>query len=147
MNEAKKPLIDDLDYKILNLLEEDCTQTYQEIAKKVNRNLWTVRDRIELMKMKGIIKRCRAVLDYKLMGYKCKAVLFFNIPTENMQEAIEFMKTQEMIKSVMIISGDKRFMVSIVGKDVNDIRNYILKNLIKFKIYNTKLDIVLDEIL
>ncbi|MGC8599765.1 MAG: Lrp/AsnC family transcriptional regulator, partial [Nitrososphaeria archaeon] len=129
MNEAKKPLIDDLDYKILNLLEKDCTLAYQEIAKKVNRNLWTVRDRIELMKMKGIIKGCRAVLDYKLMGYRCKAVLFFNIPVENIQQAIDFMKTQEMIKSVMIISGDKRFMVTIVGKDVNDIRNYILKNL------------------
>ncbi|MGC9145717.1 MAG: Lrp/AsnC family transcriptional regulator [Nitrososphaeria archaeon] len=147
MNEAKKPHIDDLDYKILNLLEKDCTLTYQEIAKKVNRSLWTVRDRIELMKMKGVIKGCRGVLDYKLMGYSCKAVLFFNIPVENMQQAIEFMKTQEMIKSIMIISGDRRFMVTIVGKDVNEIRNYILKNLTKFKIYNTELDIVLDEIL
>ncbi|MGC8662029.1 MAG: Lrp/AsnC family transcriptional regulator [Nitrososphaeria archaeon] len=147
MSEAKKPVIDDLDYKILKLLEDDCTLTYQDVAKKVNRSLWTVRDRIELMKMNGVIRRCRAVLDYKLMGYSCKGVLFFNIPTEYIEEAMEFMKTQEMIKSIMIISGDKRFIVTIVGKDVNDVRNYILKNLTKFKIYNTELDIVLDEIL
>jgi len=147
MNDNKKPVLDDLDYKILKLLEEDCTLTYQEIAEKVNRSLWTVRDRIELMKAKGVIKRCKAVLDYKLMGYTCKGILFFNVPTEYIEEAIDFIKSQEMIKNAMIISGDKRFVITIVGRDTNEVRNYVLKNLTKFKIYNTELDFVLEELI
>ncbi|WP_232085636.1 Lrp/AsnC family transcriptional regulator [Conexivisphaera calida] len=139
------PVLDELDYKILKLLEEDCTLTYKEVAEKVNRSLWTVRDRIELMKMNGIVRGCKAVLDYRKMGYMCKGILFFNIPAEYIERAIEFMKSQEVIKSIMIISGDRRFAVTIVGRDASEVRNYVLKNLTKFKIYNTELDCVLEE--
>jgi hypothetical protein len=52
-----------------------------------------------------------------------------------------------MIKNAMIISGDKRFVITIVGRDTNEVRNYVLKNLTKFKIYNTELDFVLEELI
>ncbi|MGC9191814.1 MAG: Lrp/AsnC family transcriptional regulator [Conexivisphaera sp.] len=141
----KGPMLDELDYKILKLLEEDCTLTYKEVAEKVNRSLWTVRDRIELMKMNGVIRKCKAVLDYKKMGYMCKGILFFNIPAEHIERAVEFMRSQEAIKSIMIISGDRRFVITIVGRDASEVRNYVLKNLTRFKIYNTELDCVLEE--
>lgn len=141
----KGPALDELDRKILKLLEEDCTLTYKEVAEKVDRSLWTVRDRIELMKMNGIIRKCKAVLDYRKMGYTCKGILFFNVPAEYIESAIEFMRSQEVIKSIMIISGDRRFAVTIVGRDASEVRKYVLENLTKFKIYNTELDYVLEE--
>ncbi len=141
----KVSVLDDLDMEILKLLEEDCTLTYQEIANKLNKNLWTIRDRVILLKRRGVIKKCRGILDYSLMGYHCKGILLCNIPPNHIDEAIEFMKKREEIKSITVITGDKRFVITIVGKNCNEIRNFIRKNLIRFEIYNTELNIVLDE--
>jgi len=142
---VKVSMLDDLDMEILKLLEEDCTLTYQEIANQLNKNLWTIRDRVILLKRRGVIKKCKAIIDYSLMGYNCKGVLLCNIPPNYIDEAIEFMKKREEIKSITVITGDKRFIITIVGKNCQDIRNFIRKNLIKFEIYNTELNIVLDE--
>ncbi|ADY01667.1 Transcription regulator [Vulcanisaeta moutnovskia 768-28] len=72
-------LLDDLDHEILRILEEDCTLTYHEIAKRVGRSPWTVRHRIERLRRMGIIKGCRAVVDYKALSYS-EVILFFNVP-------------------------------------------------------------------
>ncbi|MEM3196867.1 MAG: Lrp/AsnC family transcriptional regulator [Conexivisphaerales archaeon] len=142
---VKVSVLDNLDIDILKLLEEDCTLTYQDIAGKLNRSLWTVRDRITLLKNRGVIKKCKGILDYSLMGYDCKAILLCNIPPNHIEEAIQFMKTQEEIKGITIITGDTRFIITIIGKKCNDIRNYIKRYITKFEIYNTELNIVLEE--
>ncbi|MGC8607201.1 MAG: Lrp/AsnC family transcriptional regulator [Vulcanisaeta sp.] len=72
-------LLDDLDHEILRILEEDCTLTYHEIAKRIGRSPWTVRHRIERLRRMGIIKGCRAVVDYKALSYS-EVILFFNVP-------------------------------------------------------------------
>ncbi len=56
------------------------------------------------------------------------------------------MKSQSIIKSISMISGDKRFVVTMVGKSIDDIRKFIVDNLTKYKIYDAELDIVIDEI-
>ncbi|MEM0160913.1 MAG: Lrp/AsnC family transcriptional regulator [Thermoplasmata archaeon] len=142
---VKVSVLDNLDLDILKFLEEDCTLTYQDIADKLNKNLWTVRDRITLLKNRGVIKKCKGILDYSLMGYDCKGILLCNIPSNHIEEAIQFMKTQEEIKTITIITGDKRFIITIIGKKCNDIRNYIRRYFTKFEIYNTELNIVLEE--
>ncbi|WP_054857816.1 Lrp/AsnC family transcriptional regulator [Vulcanisaeta sp. JCM 16159] len=138
-------LLDDLDHEILRVLEEDCALTYHEVAKRVGRSPWTVRHRIERLKRMGVIKGCRAVVDYKALGYS-EVVLFFNVPPENMEEALDFMRSQEMIKELFIITGDKRIVTVIVGRDLDNIRRFILNNLTKFKVYNTELNVVIDKV-
>lgn len=93
----------------------------------------------------GIIKGCRAVVDYKALSYS-EVILFFNVSPENMEEALDFIRMQEMVKELFIISGDKRIAAVIVGKDLDGIRRFILNNLTKFKIYNTELDVVIDKV-
>lgn len=93
----------------------------------------------------GVIKGCRAVVDYKALGYS-EVVLFFNVPPENMEEALDFMRSQEMIKELFIITGDKRIVTVIVGRDLDNIRRFILNNLTKFKVYNTELNVVIDKV-
>ena len=138
-------ILDELDYEILRALEEDCTLTYHEIAKRVNRSPWTIRHRIEVLKRRDVIKGCRAIIDYKSLDYS-RVILFFNVPPENMERALDFMKSQKIVKDLMIISGDKRIAAIIVGRDLDSIRKFIMNNLTKFGIYNTELDVVIDDV-
>ena len=47
--------LDQLDLDILEILEHDCSLTYNEIAQKLSKNIWTVRDRLTLLKKREMI--------------------------------------------------------------------------------------------
>jgi len=142
MNKVK---LDKLNLDIIELLENDCSLTYRDIAKILDKNLWTVRERIDNLKRKGVIKGCKAKIDYTLINLNCKAYLFFNLPPDRIDDFINFAKTQKMVKKLTIISGEKRFIAEIVGEKCSFIRDYIKDNFVKYGIYNTSLEIVLDE--
>ncbi|MCG1667103.1 MAG: Lrp/AsnC family transcriptional regulator [Thermoplasmata archaeon] len=137
--------LDNLNLEILELLEEDCTLTYNDIAKALNKNIWTVRERIENLKRKGVIQGCKAKINYSMINLNCKAYLFFNIPPDKIDEFLKFAKSQKNIKRLTIISGERRFIAEIVGETCSQIRDYIKENFIEYGIYNTSLEIVLDE--
>jgi DNA-binding Lrp family transcriptional regulator len=142
MNKVK---LDKLNLDIIELLENDCSLTYRDIAKILDKNLWTVRERIDNLKRKGVIKGCKAKIDYTLINLNCKVYLFFNLPPDRIDDFINFAKTQKMVKKLTIISGEKRFIAEIVGETCSFIRDYIKDNFVKYGIYNTSLEIVLDE--
>ncbi|WP_161952067.1 Lrp/AsnC family transcriptional regulator [Thermoplasma sp. Kam2015] len=137
--------IDRLDYEILALLEKDCSRTYSDIAKELNANIWTVRDRIELLKKRGIIERCRAELDYSKMGYGCEALLFLVINPSKMNEFISFMKSNDKVKGVTVMTGDERLMVYIVDKTCADIKEFIQQKFSGFDLDVKKFNIVLER--
>jgi len=137
--------LDKLDMEILEILEEDCSLTYSEVAKKVNGNMWTVRDRINLLKNRGVLEKCKGILNYNKMGFSCKALIFLNANPLKLNELVSFLRGEKNVKSLMIISGSERIIVSIVGETCIDIRNYIQKELTKFDVEIKQFNIVLEE--
>ncbi len=141
----KGPKLDKLNLDILDLLEENCTLTYQDIANRLNKNIWTVRERIDNLKRKGVIQGCKAKINYYMINLNCKAYLFFNLPPDKIDDFIKFAKSQKMIKKLTIISGERRFFAEVVGENCSYVRNYIKENFVKYGIYDTSLEIVLEE--
>ncbi|MCL4341798.1 MAG: Lrp/AsnC family transcriptional regulator [Candidatus Thermoplasmatota archaeon] len=138
--------LDKLDMDIVNMIEEDCSLTYSEVAEKTGKNLWTVRDRITLLKQRGIIKACRADIDYGKLGLGCKAMISFNLPPEKIDDFVAFVKKEDKIKKFILTTGFRRFHVQIVGTECNEIRNYSRKILPQFGIYDIDFEVILDEI-
>ncbi len=50
-----------------------------------------------------------------------------------------------MIKKLTIISGERRFIAEVVGENCSFVRDYIKENFVKYGIYDTSLEIVLEE--
>ncbi len=143
----KSHRIDALDLQIIDLLEKNCSLAYEEIARETRKSMWTVRDRINLLKKREILKDCRAGIDYGKIGYACRAVLAFNVPPESIDDLIQFSRQQSMIKRTLVTTGQRRFLMEIIGEDCSEIRNYARKELPKFGIYDIDLEVILDEIL
>ncbi|MGC8961869.1 MAG: Lrp/AsnC family transcriptional regulator, partial [Candidatus Bathyarchaeia archaeon] len=57
-----KIMLDAADMKIIELLQEDSSQTYAELAKKLGMKESTVRKRILALRDKGVIKRFTVIL-------------------------------------------------------------------------------------
>ena len=135
---------DALDVKILELLEDNCTLGYREVAEKLDKNLWNVRDRIIHLKEKGIIKGCRADINYAGMGLGCKALISLNVPAENIDRFISFIRSNDMFKRLTITTGMKRFHIEVVGKECNEVRLYAMKTFPDFKVQDVEFEVILD---
>ncbi|MCA0363361.1 MAG: Lrp/AsnC family transcriptional regulator [Bacteroidetes bacterium] len=60
--------LDEIDKKILKLIQQDSTLTYKEIAEKINLSLTPVHDRIKRMENEGIIEKYVGILNKKVLG-------------------------------------------------------------------------------
>ncbi|MEM3206339.1 MAG: Lrp/AsnC family transcriptional regulator [Thermoplasmatales archaeon] len=137
--------IDRLDLEILDIIEKDCSKTYAEIANALNANLWTVRDRLNLLKSRGIIKGCKGIIDYHLIGLPFKAIIQLNIEPSQLQEFISFVRGQKNVKEMMIITGSERVLITVLGSSPNDIREFIQKQLSRFNVDIKNFNMILEE--
>lgn len=138
--------LDQLDMDIIDLVEENCSLTYNEVADKTGKNLWTVRDRMILLRQRGIIKSCRAEIDYGKLGLGCRALIGFNVPPERIDEFVALVRKEKRIKKFMITTGSRRFHIQMVGEECGEVRNYARKILPDFGIYDIDFEVILDEI-
>ena len=138
--------IDALDLTIVEMLEKDCSLTYNEIAEKTGKNLWTVRDRMILLKKREIIRGCRADVDYSKLGYECRALIDFNVPADKIDALVSFIRTQHRIKKLTMTTGQRRFMIDVIGTNCAEIREYARKVLPAYGIYDIDLEVVLDQV-
>lgn len=138
--------IDKLDLDILEILEENCALTYGDIADRLGKNIWTVRDRMVLLKQREILKGCRAVIDYTKLGMGCRAIISFNIPPVSIDDFIKQLKQEKRIKRFILTTGSRRFHIQIIGANCEEIRNFAKKLLTPFDIENIDFEIILDEI-
>ena len=135
---------DALDSKIVELLENDCSLGYREVADKLDKNIWNIRDRIIHLKEKGVIRGCRADINYSEMGLACKAMISLNVPAEYIDRFISFVKSNGIFKRLTITTGMRRFHVEIVGKECNEVRLYAMKTFPDFKVQDVEFEVILD---
>ncbi len=99
-----------------------------------------------LLKERGIIKSCRAEIDYKKLGLKCRAMISFNVPPEKIDDFIVQIKKEKRIKKFFITTGSRRFHIQIIGDDCSEVRNYAQKMLPQFSVHDVDFEVILDEI-
>ena len=67
--------IDEIDKKILNLLNEDGRVSYRKIARELDISVGTVHNRVDKFTKTGIIKKFVPLLDHSKVGYKLTTVI------------------------------------------------------------------------
>lgn len=136
---------DTLDREIVQIMENDCSISYREIAERLGKDLWSVRDRVVLLKRRGIIQGCKAKIDYTELGFGCRSMMWFNVPGVNIDSFISFVKSDPTFKRLTITTGERRFILEGIGRSCNEIREYFRSELSKFGIYDVIFEVVLDS--
>lgn len=67
--------LDDQDYAILRLLQQDASQPQRQIAEKVNLSAPAVQRRIARMEKLGVIQRTVAIIDPKAVGFPVTVIV------------------------------------------------------------------------
>ena len=113
--------MDEMDRRILRILQEDCSLPVSDVARQVGLSNSPCWKRINRMQNDGIIKRHTAVLDAGRLGFGL--TVFVNIKTgEHSSEWLEeFSNNMTAMAEVMEIhrmAGDVDYMLKVVVRDM-----------------------------
>ena len=103
---AISPIVDDVDKKILELLQEDAKMTISKIAQTTKKSQTAIRSRIQRLE-KTLIKKYVALIECRNLGYREMVLASIRVnssqPLEEVKAKIEEI---EQIKYAYIVTGE-----------------------------------------
>jgi Lrp/AsnC family transcriptional regulator, regulator for asnA, asnC and gidA len=117
--------MDDIDKKILNILQENDKTQYQRIAKQLDLGASTVHYRIKKLIKNGIITNFSAIIDPEKVGYATSAVIGLNVDPLKMHDISQQLTIHDEVQLVTTSSGDHDIILNILSKDGKHLWRFI----------------------
>ncbi len=107
----KAPSLDDLDKKLITILQDDARVSASEISRKTGYNENTVRYRIERLKKGGVIKEFTALLNPRMIGLPIAAIMMITTEPNQLREVFEKLAILEETKHILQATGKHDLIV------------------------------------
>ena len=117
--------MDDIDRKILNLLQDNYKISYQELSKKVGLAASTIHNRVQNMLDSGIIKEFDTIIDPFKVGFETIAVLGLSVDPLKMNDVAKKISSYEQVQLVGTTTGDHDIIVKIFEKNDKSLWRFI----------------------
>jgi len=138
--------IDEMNKKILYLLQQDGRMTYKDIAKAINRSESTVRDRISIMEDEGVIKGYSAIVDRAKVGLHCCATVFAKTPLKEFDSVSKKLAEFENVFQIDYVSGDHNLRFIIAAHDYAQLRTVMNGQIAGLPLEIKQVDIVMKSL-
>ena len=130
--------LDEKDIQVLDELKQNAKRTTSQISKRINLPITTVHNRIKKLEKLGIIKRYTVELDYKkldkpIAAYVLVSVIYM-LPSGikiHQEDVAKEIKGLAGIESVEIMAGGTDILVKVRVKDVEELNDFIVRQLRK----------------
>ena len=117
--------LDEMDKKILKILEEDGRKPFTEIAEKLKVSESTIRKRVQALQKKGVIKKFTVKVDPSKMGVKTIAIVGVDVDPTRLLEVAQKLCDFKEIKWVATSTGDHMIMTEIWTRDGRELTRLI----------------------
>lgn len=139
-------LQDDLDQKILRLLQRNGKLTYEEIGAMVDRSPSTIRDRIKKLEDNKTILGYSAIVNQEKVGINSDAYLSGDIPPDRSQSAIASLYSLENVSEILRVTGERRIMFRVRASSNQELVDVIDKKIRPLGFTNIEVTMVLEPI-
>jgi Lrp/AsnC family transcriptional regulator for asnA, asnC and gidA len=119
--------LDDLDWAILRVLQENSKQSYTEIGRQLNLAHSTIYERIKKMEEHGIIKKYAIVIDPKKakLRFLIAIVTVFTDPKESEKVAEQLAKHKQVSEVFISLSEELLIIAKIVAENQEKLHSFI----------------------
>lgn len=140
-------LQDDLDQKILRLLQRNGKLTYEEIGAMVDRSPSTIRDRIKKLEENKTILGYSAIVNQERVGINSDAYLAADIPPDKAQGAISSLFSLENVSEILRVTGERRIMFRVRATSNQELIDIIDKKIRPLGFTNIEVTMVLEPVI
>lgn len=138
--------MDQLDIKMLRLLNENGRTSFREIAKKLKVSLSTVSNRIHKMEERGTIRGYAPIIDTESMGYDLQAVIGIRISKGKLLEVQKKIAKDKKVYGVYDVTGDWDSIVMVRFRSRAELNGFIKKVLSMDFVERTYTQLVLNVV-
>lgn len=141
--------LDDMDRKILAALQEDASQSLDEIARRVGSSKTPVWNRIRRMKEAGVILRTTALLDAEALGLEA---CFFVLVRTSEHEAdwqrrfLDVLRKRPEVMEAHRLAGDIDYILKVRVKNARAYDTFYQALISEVRIYNVTALLSMEEI-
>ena len=137
--------IDEINKKILYLLQKDARMTYKDIASELKRSETTIRDRIRALERVGIIQGYTTLVNKTALGLNFFAMIFFNPNSSSELDMVtEKIKKVKNVLRVYQITGDHRLAVFLVSPSYKELKEIVRTQLLPLGLKDEEIITVLE---
>lgn len=129
-----KLVLDAIDFRILDALQENAGHTNAELAAKVGLSPSPCLRRVRLLQEAGIIRKYVALLDRDRIGLGLTVFVEVRLELKKQRAAEDFENAVRNLPEVMechIVAGDYDYLLRVVLADMADFRRFIMTRLLK----------------
>lgn len=125
-------MVDEIDNKILTLLQKDGKMTFKEIANELDLTTTPVYERIKKMEKNGVIQSYKAIVDRRKLGLQL--LVFCNVSLKEHQASFlenfenDIVNFPEVI-SCYHIAGMYDYLIQLTVKDMDEYQVFISKKI------------------
>ncbi len=136
-------LLDALNWKILQCLQENARQTNTDIGRKVGISSPAVSERIRKMEDMGVITAYTTKISPFDLGYQLKAIITLRAFMGKLKPFLQIVKTYDEVLNCYRITGNENIVMEVVLKNQKHLEAFI-DQLISYG--ETKTQIVLSHV-
>lgn len=141
---------DELDKKLLWLLQSNSKQTNKELSGKLNLSVTAVYERIKKLEKEGVIQNYVALVKKEKISKAFMAFCHIKLVQHTQEYIIQFEKEAAGLQEVLEchhISGDYDYLLKVVVKDMEAFREFMVTKLTKINhIGSTHSMFVINEV-
>lgn len=138
---------DDLDSKILRMLQKDAKLTYEQIGEALERSPSTIRDRIKRMEEDRIILGYSAIVDATRLGIKADAFVSADIDQSQSGRAVAELMTLKNVSEILHLTGERRVLIRVRAASNQELMEIVDWKIRPLGFSNIEITMVLDTVL
>ncbi len=118
--------MDNIDIKIIKLLQENARVTASEIAGTINLSVPAVSERLKKLESSGVIKQYTAIVDPVHMNKTLMAIVFITLERPRFADTFaEFVKKQNDILECHYLAGDFDYALKVVTENTTTLQELL----------------------
>ena len=138
--------MDEVDRKIIRLLQEDARKSFNKIADSLGIAVGTAYNRVKNMEDMGILKGYTVMLDSAKLGYNLTALILIQADGRYLPEVEKDLAKIDEIISIYDVTGDYDIAVIARFKDRVSLNNFIKSTLKMPHVTKTVTNVVLNVV-
>ena len=126
--------LDQIDLKILKILQENSKITNLELSKRIGLSPAPTLERVKKLENTSVIKSYHANVNPQAMGLKVKTFVLVNLAWQKENALEKFVNKLEEIPEVVecyIVTGEADFLLKIICEDIPTYEKLLFKSLSK----------------
>ncbi len=136
--------IDDLNWKILNSLQQNARESFSSIGRKIGLTSPAIAERVKKLEDTGILEAYVARVSHNKLGYQFKAIITLKAFMGKLKPFLERVHTLDEVINCYRITGNENVIMEVVLRDRLHLERFI-DMLIQYG--ETRTNIILSEVI